>query len=207
MEKTFAKLPWFLPPPSKLRKCCAKKFEKLWNWLQYFFVKDFFFQWSWSTVKNLKRFSSRKKTCNYDQFQLTLPFFTPSNIFLLIGVVTQEEWHQRLVWIIPGQLTDVQATCVYAVEVFMPGVIAHFYPRECKLQMSTKKCNKSSAFQFFCSPHKCRNLMLCLCIYDPDNGARFQSWGQEVWQKTQSRLSQFFFATWIPRLKSILAIY
>ena len=113
--------------------------------------------------------------CNYDQFQLRLPFFTPSNIFLLIGVVTQEEWHQRLVWIIPGQLTDVQATCVYAVEVFMPGVIAHFYPRECKLQMSSKKCNKSSAFQFFCSPHKCRNLMLCLCIYDPDNGARFQS--------------------------------
>ena len=27
-------------------------------------------------------------------------------------MITQEEWHQPLVWLIPGQLTDVQATCV-----------------------------------------------------------------------------------------------
>ena len=46
---------------------------------------------------------------NYDQVQLRLPFFNPSNIFLLISVVTQEEWHQPVVWFIPGQLTDVQA--------------------------------------------------------------------------------------------------
>ena len=49
--------------------------------------------------------------CNYDKFQRRLLFFIPSNISILISVVTQEEWHQPLVWFIPDQLTDVQATC------------------------------------------------------------------------------------------------
>ena len=48
---------------------------------------------------------------NGDHFQLRLQFFSPSIITIVIGVITQEEWHQPLVCFIPGQLTDVQATC------------------------------------------------------------------------------------------------
>ena len=35
----------------------------------------------------------------------------PLCITILISVVAQEEWHQPLVWFIPSQLSDVQATC------------------------------------------------------------------------------------------------